>query len=171
MTQAIQTNTGQPLPLPEGIEGIVADWSSGPAGVQECPLGKAMMWIFLLSDTFIFSSFLISYMTVRMSTTEPWPTRARFSALTLFGHKIPLILIAIMTFVLIKQQRDDGHGVKLRLSKRSCQNLRPAAGHRGIGGHIRRDAGLRVDQAGSWMRAYVPGATPWERPSSARPFS
>ncbi len=35
----------------------------------QVPWGKAMMWIFLLSDTFIFSCFLISYMTVRMSTT------------------------------------------------------------------------------------------------------
>ena len=34
------------------------------------PWGKAMMWIFLLSDTFIFSCFLTSYMNVRMSTTE-----------------------------------------------------------------------------------------------------
>src|SRR5213593_4931067 len=101
MAQAIQTNTGQSLPLPEGIEGIVADWSSDQRAFKNVPWGKAMMWIFLLSDTFIFSSFLISYMTVRMSTTEPWPNPSEVFALTMFGHKIPLILIAIMTFVLI----------------------------------------------------------------------
>jgi cytochrome c oxidase subunit 3 len=60
-----------------------------------------MMWIFLLSDTFIFSCFLLSYMTVRMSTTVPWPNPSEVFALHLFGHNIPLILIAIMTFVLI----------------------------------------------------------------------
>ena len=40
-----------------------------------------MMWIFLLSDTFIFSCFLISYMTVRMSTTVPWPNPSEVFAL------------------------------------------------------------------------------------------
>src|SRR5213593_4977714 len=101
MAQAIQTNTGQSLPLPEGIQGIVADWSSDQRAFKNVPWGKAMMWIFLLSDTFIFSCFLISYMTVRMSTTDPWPNPSEVFALTLWGKKIPLILIAIMTFVLI----------------------------------------------------------------------
>jgi cytochrome c oxidase subunit 3 len=60
-----------------------------------------MMWIFLLSDTFIFSCFLTGYMNVRMSTTEAWPNPSEVFALTIFGEHIPLILIAIMTFVLI----------------------------------------------------------------------
>jgi cytochrome c oxidase subunit 3 len=60
-----------------------------------------MMWIFLLSDTFIFSCFLLSYMTVRMSTVEPWPNPSEVFALTIGGRHIPLILIAIMTFILI----------------------------------------------------------------------
>src|SRR5213082_1380653 len=101
MTQAIRTNTGQALPLPEGIQGIVADWSSDQRAFKNVPWGKAMMWIFLLSDTFIFSSFLISYMTVRMSTTDPWPNPSEVFGLTLFGQSIPLLLIAIMTFVLL----------------------------------------------------------------------
>ena len=46
------------------------------------PWGKAMMWIFLLSDTFIFSCFL-GYMTVRMSTTDPWPNPSEVFGLTL----------------------------------------------------------------------------------------
>src|SRR4030067_2084209 len=102
MTQAIPTNTGEPLVLAEGIPGIVADWSSDQRAFKNVPWGKAMMWIFLLSDTFIFSSFLISYMTVRMSTTEPWPNPSEVFALTLFGKDIPLILIAIMPFILIR---------------------------------------------------------------------
>ena len=36
-----------------------------------------------------------------MSTTDPWPYPSEVFALTMFGNKIPLILIAIMTFVLI----------------------------------------------------------------------
>ena len=83
-----------------GLSGIVSDWSSDKQTFP-VPWGKAMMWIFLLSDTFIFSCFLTSYMTVRISTTVPWPFPSEVFALTLFGHHIPLILIAIMTFVLI----------------------------------------------------------------------
>src|SRR6266508_2693747 len=101
MTQAIRTSTAGPLPLAEGIQGIVADWSSDQRAFKNVPWGKAMMWIFLLSDTFIFSSFLISYMTVRISTTVPWPNPSEVFALTIGGKSIPLILIAIMTFVLI----------------------------------------------------------------------
>src|SRR6266699_4751472 len=101
MTQAIRTTAAGSLPLPGGIQGIVADWSSDQRAFKNVPWGKAMMWIFLLSDTFIFSCFLISYMTVRISTTDPWPNPSEVFALTLWGHKIPLILIAIMTFILI----------------------------------------------------------------------
>lgn len=83
-----------------GIDTLVADWSDEKETFR-VHWGKAMMWIFLLSDTFIFTSFLTSYMNVRMSAAEPWPNASEVFALTLFGHHIPLILIAIMTFVLI----------------------------------------------------------------------
>src|SRR6266480_3330631 len=101
MAQPALTDTGEPLPRLEGMHGIVADWSSDQRAFKNVPWGKAMMWIFLLSDTFIFSSFLISYMTVRMSTTVPWPNPSEVFALTIGGKSIPLILIAIMTFILI----------------------------------------------------------------------
>src|SRR5437879_4053612 len=101
MAQPALTGTGQALPRPDGLEGIVADWSSDQRAFKNVPWGKAMMWIFLLSDTFIFSSFLISYMTVRISTTVPWPNPSEVFALTIGGKSIPLILIAIMTFILI----------------------------------------------------------------------
>jgi len=86
---------------PDGLQGIVADWSSDQRAFKNIPWGKAMMWIFLLSDTFIFSCFLLSYMTVRMSTTVPWPDSSAIFALHIGGQDVPLILIAIMTFVLI----------------------------------------------------------------------
>src|SRR3989304_2056726 len=117
MTQANPTSTAQTLPLAEGVQGIVADWSSDQRAFKNVPWGKAMMWIFLLSDTFIFSSFLISYMTVRMSTTEPWPNVSEVFALTLFGRKIPLILIAIMTFVLISSSGTMAMAVKFGYEK------------------------------------------------------
>src|SRR5260370_11878545 len=101
MTEATPTSAVERPPLPEGLQGIVADWSSDQRAFKNVPWGKAMMWIFLLSDTFIFSSFLISYMTVRMSTRVPWPNPSEVFALTIGGRSIPLILIAIMTFILI----------------------------------------------------------------------
>ena len=101
MTQSAPTGTETALPQPPGLPGLVADWSSDQRAFKGVPWGKAMMWIFLLSDTFIFSSFLISYMTVRMSTTAPWPNPSEVFGLTVGGHNVPLLLIAIMTFVLI----------------------------------------------------------------------
>jgi cytochrome c oxidase subunit 3 len=87
--------------LPEGMKGIVSDWSSDQRAFKGVPWGKAMMWVFLLSDTFIFSCFLLSYMTVRMTTTVAWPPVSEIFALSFGGEPIPLILIAIMTFILI----------------------------------------------------------------------
>ena len=48
------------VPLRDGMEGFVSDWASDQRAFKGVPWGKAMMWIFLLSDTFIFSIFLIS---------------------------------------------------------------------------------------------------------------
>jgi cytochrome c oxidase subunit 3 len=85
---------------PEGWQDVVEDWSSDKQAFP-VPWGKAMMWIFLLSDTFIFSCFLTSYMHVRMSTPVPWPNPSEVFALHIAGRDLPLILIAIMTFILI----------------------------------------------------------------------
>src|SRR5215510_14172517 len=84
----------------EGLRGVGADWSADKQAFP-VPWGKAMMWIFLLSDTFVFSCFLTSYMNVRISTTETWPNPSEVFALTVGGRDVPLLLIAIMTMVLI----------------------------------------------------------------------
>jgi cytochrome c oxidase subunit III len=89
-----------PSPPPAGLRGLVADWSSDREAFQ-VSWGKAMMWIFLLSDTFIFGSFLTGYMTVRTATTVPWPNVSEVFSLNINGKDVPLLLIAIMTFVLI----------------------------------------------------------------------
>ena len=86
--------------IPEGLKGVTADWSADKQAFP-VPWGKAMMWIFLLSDTFIFSCFLISYMNVRISTTEMWPNPSIVFGLNVFGRDIPLFLIALMTMILI----------------------------------------------------------------------
>jgi cytochrome c oxidase subunit 3 len=79
---------------------LVDDWSADKQAYH-VPWGKAMMWIFLVSDTFIFTCFLTSYLHVRLTTTEPWPLQSEIFALSFGGDPIPLILIAIMTFILI----------------------------------------------------------------------
>jgi len=86
--------------VPEGLKGVTSDWSADKQAFP-VPWGKAMMWIFLLSDTFIFSCFLISYMNVRISTTEMWPNPSIVFGLNVFGRDIPLFLIALMTMILI----------------------------------------------------------------------
>ena len=62
------TAAAQPDTLADGVSGFVEDWSADKQTFQ-VPWGKAMMWIFLLSDTFVFSCFLVGYMKVRISTT------------------------------------------------------------------------------------------------------
>ncbi|MCP4212826.1 MAG: bb3-type cytochrome oxidase subunit IV [Halieaceae bacterium] len=83
-----------------GVAGLVSDWAADKQ-TFDMPWGKIMMWIFLLSDTFIFSIFLTSYMNVRISATDPWPNASEVFALQIFGEYVPLLLIAIMTFILI----------------------------------------------------------------------
>jgi cytochrome c oxidase subunit 3 len=101
MQETVLAKDGTVIARPDGMRGFVSDWSSDQRAFKNVPWGKAMMWIFLLSDTFIFSCFLLSYMTVRMSTTVPWPNASEVFALHIGGVELPLILIAIMTFVLI----------------------------------------------------------------------
>jgi len=97
----------QPAPMtpasisaPQGLESLVADFSSDQRAFKNVSWGKVMMWIFLLGDTFVFGSFLISYMNVRMSTQVPWPNPSEVFALTVGGKQIPLLLVFIMTFIL-----------------------------------------------------------------------
>src|SRR5918993_1114236 len=100
MADAAIRNTGE-LARPNRWRALAGGWGSDQGAFKNVSWGKAMMWIFLLSDTFIFSCFLLSYMTVRSSTKVPWPNPSQVFSLHIGGQDVPLILIAIMTFVLI----------------------------------------------------------------------
>jgi cytochrome c oxidase subunit 3 len=69
--------------------------------------GKLMMWIFLLSDAFTFSSLLVSYGAQRYSffgaTDTPWPMPDMVFNHFPFAHGIhlPLFFVSLMTFILI----------------------------------------------------------------------
>ena len=165
MTESALTNTGDTLTRPDGLQGVVADWSSDQRAFKNVPWGKAMMWIFLLSDTFIFTCFLLSYMTVRMSTTVPWPNPSEIFALSFGGEPIPLILIAIMTFILISSSGTMAMAVMFGYRKERviCALLMLATAAFGA-----MFVGM---QAFEWTKLIVDeGVRPWGNPFGAAQF-
>jgi len=147
-----------------GWQGIYADWASDRTVFRNVSWGKAMMWVFLLSDTFIFGCFLLAYMTARMSTTVPWPNATEVFALHIGGENIPLILIAIMTFVLISSSGTMAmavnYGYRRDRKKTAVLMLVTAA----FGATF---VGM---QAFEWTKLIMEGVRPWENPWGAAQF-
>lgn len=157
------TTTADAVPEQDLMEGFVSDWAADKQAFP-VPWGKAMMWIFLLSDTFIFSCFLLSYMKVRISVTEPWPFASEVFALTLFGQHIPLILIAIMTFVLITSSGTMALAVNYgyRRDRKKTALLMFATAALG--------ATFVGMQAFEWTKLIEEGVRPWGNPMGAAQF-
>ena len=149
--------------LAEGMPGIVDDWSADKEAFH-VPWGKAMMWIFLLSDTFIFSCFLTSYMNVRMSTTVPWPNPSEVFALTIFGNHMPLILIAIMTFILITSSGTMAMAVNFGYRKDRVKTAILMLATAAFGVSF---VGM---QAFEWTKLIEDGVRPWGNPFGADQF-
>jgi cytochrome c oxidase subunit 3 len=124
-----------------------------------------MMWIFLLSDTFIFSCFLTGYMTVRASTTVPWPNPSQVFALHVGGADVPLLLIAIMTFVLISSSGTMAMAVNCafrreRVNAATLMIVTAACGVTFVG-----------MQAFEWSKLILDeGVRPWGNPMGAAQF-
>jgi cytochrome c oxidase subunit 3 len=146
-----------------GKKGLVEDWSRDKQ-VFGVPWGKAMMWIFLLSDTFIFSCFLVGYMSVRTSTTAPWPNPSEVFALQVFGVNVPLLLIAIMTFILITSSGTMALAVNMgyRRNRKATFWLMVATAVLG--------ASFVGMQAFEWSKLIAEGVRPWENPFGAAQF-
>jgi len=165
MVQTTLTTPAEGLAPPDGLQGVIADWSSDQRAFKNVPWGKAMMWIFLLSDTFIFSMFLVSYMTVRISTTVPWPDPSEVFALVIGGTKLPLILIAIMTFILISSSGTMAMAVNFgyrrdRVKTAALMLVTAAFGATFVG-----------MQAFEWTKLIVEeGVRPWSNPMGAPQF-
>jgi cytochrome c oxidase subunit III len=164
MTDAALTNTLESPARPGGWRGIAADWSSDQRAFKNVSWGKAMMWIFLLSDTFIFSCFLLSYMTARMSTTVPWPNPSEVFALRIGDKEIPLILIAIMTFILISSSGTMAMAVNFgyrrdRVKTAALMFVTAAFGATFVG-----------MQALEWTKLIMEGVRPWGNPWGAAQF-
>ena len=158
------TDTDGAAALPQGFRGFARDWTADRQTFH-VPWGKAMMWIFLLSDTFIFSLFLTSYMNVRMSTRVPWPNPSEVFALSFGGDPIPLILIAIMTFILITSSGTMALAVNYgyrgdRAKTAALMFVTAAFGATFVG-----------MQAFEWMKLIVDeGVRPWGNPMGAAQF-
>jgi len=150
--------------LRRSLHGMVADWSSDQRSFKSASWGKAMMWIFLVSDTFVFSCFLISYMTVRMSTTVEWPHPSEIFALEIGGKKIPLILIAIMTFDLITSSGTMAMAVNFAYARerRKAAILMLVTAFFG--------AAFVGMQAFEWTKLIHEGVRPWGNPFGAAQF-
>jgi len=163
MAQTITDKRDREIITP-GLREIVSDWSADQEVFRHTHWGKAMMWIFLLSDTFIFSCFLTGYMTVRMSASMPWPNTAEVFALTIGGQAIPLILIAIMTFVLISSSGTMAMAVNFgyRRDRRKTAILMLLTALFG--------AAFVGMQAFEWTKLIHEGVRPWSNPMGAPQF-
>ena len=76
-------------------------WSGGKSPFN-VSYGKLMMWYFLMSDSFTFGAFLISYGTIRFSQNVWADPNRVFNAFPLAGHaNLPLAFVSLMTFILI----------------------------------------------------------------------
>ncbi len=104
MASTITTTNGEPKLWLGGVEPMKASY------------GKLMMWFFLLSDTFTFGAFLVSYGLIRYSYPAysgdvadftfsnlywPIPEKVFASVPFLHGVYLPLVFVGIMTFILI----------------------------------------------------------------------
>jgi len=149
---------------PPGLRGVAADWSSDQRAFKNVSWGKAMMWIFLLSDTFIFGCFLLSYMTARMSTRVAWPNTSEVFSLHVGGVSVPLLLIAIMTFVLISSSGTMVLAVNYGYRRERLKAV----------GFLLLTALLGATfvsmQAFEWSKLIAEGVRPWGNPFGADQF-
>jgi cytochrome c oxidase subunit 3 len=146
------------------LDEFVSDWGSDRRVFRDASWGKAMMWVFLLSDTFVFSCFLIGYMTARMSTVEPWPNPSIVFALRIGGTEVPLILIAIMTFVLISSSGTMAMAVNFAYQRRRRTTTALILATAAFGA-------LFVSmQAFEWTKLILEGVRPWGNPWGAPQF-
>ena len=164
MVDATMTHAQDAPERADGWQGVTSDLSSDQRAFKTASWGKAMMWIFLLSDTFIFSCFLLSYMTVRMSTVVPWPNPSEVFALHIGGTTFPLLLIAIMTFVLISSSGTMALAVNYgyRRDRKTTAILLLVTAALG--------ATFVGMQAFEWTKLIMEGARPWSNPWGAEQF-
>jgi len=163
MAQRIEAEVRKQATLPGWLRQLAADWASDGRAFR-VSWSKAMMWIFLLSDTFIFGSLLAMYMAARLSTTAEWPDTGKIFALKIAQSEIPLILIAIMTFILISSSGTMALAVNFAYRRERTRTtlfllLTALLGATFLG-----------MQAFEWTKLILEGARPWTNPWGAPQF-
>ncbi len=103
-------------------------------------------------------------MTARMSTRVPWPNPSKVFALHIGGTEVPLILIAIMTFVLISSSGTMAMAVNFgyrrdRMKTAVLMLVTAALGATFVG-----------MQAFEWTKLITEGVRPWGNPWGAAQF-
>ncbi|GEK45944.1 cytochrome c oxidase subunit 3 [Bisbaumannia pacifica] len=154
---------GSPSRLAGVGRDLVADWAADRR-VFAMPWDKAMIWLFILSDVFIFACFLVGYMALRIAATEPWPDAGEVFALHLGGEAVPLLLIAIMTFVLISSSGT------MALAVKSAHAGRRGATALLLGVTALLGLTFVGMQAFEWTKLIEEGVRPWGNPWGAAQF-
>lgn len=146
-----------------GLRGLITDFAQD-RNTYPMGWGKAMIWIFIISDLFVFGSFLSAYAAVRLAATEPWPNTSEVFALTVGGVEVPLLLIAIMTFILITSS--------------GTMALAVTYGHQGQRAKTALMLGITTVlgitflgmQVFEWVSLIEAGFRPWSNPAGASQF-
>lgn len=146
-----------------GWSSVITDWSADKQ-TFDMHWGKLMMWIFLLGDTFIFTVFLTGYMNVRISAIDAWPNPSQVFALDIFGVNMPLILIAIMTFVLITSSGTMALAVNYGYQGNKKITVRLMLATALLGACF---VGMQVFE---WTKLISEGVRPWANPFGAAQF-
>jgi len=164
MSEATANENKPVQTLEPGLKGVVADWASDQRSFKTASWGKAMMWIFLVSDTFVFGIFLLSYMTTRISTPVAWPDPSHVFGLHVFGVEVPLLLIAIMTFVLITSSGTMAMAVNFGYRRDKAKTTLMLLITALFGATF---VGMQIFE---WTKLILEGVRPWGNPFGAEQF-
>lgn len=163
-SKAMQERERQAEFLPKRLRALIHDLIADRQ-IFQVSWGKAMMWIFLVSDAFVFGSFLIGYLAARITTTAEWPDTSEVFALQVFGADVPLILIAIMTFILISSSGTMAIAVNYAYKRDRVKSALFVALTAMIGGTF------LLMQAFEWTALIVTkNVVPWNTPMGADQF-
>ena len=103
-------------------------------------------------------------MKVRITTTVPWPNPSEVFALEAFGYPVPLLLIAIMTFILITSSGTMAMAVNFgyRKNRKVVVWLMTITALLGVS-----FVGMQVFE---WSKLIAEGVRPWGNPFGAAQF-
>jgi cytochrome c oxidase subunit 3 len=99
-----------------------------------------------------------------MSTVEPWPNPSEVFALTIGGRHLPLILIAIMTFILISSSGTMAMAVNFGYRRDRAKTAVLMLVTAALGATF---VGM---QAFEWTKLIMEGVRPWGNPWGAAQF-